>query len=232
MLHVDLVNNPDSVELICKAIEAAKKETKKPSIIICKTKIGYGTPLEGSHKCHGAPLGAENLQKTKEKLGWPCAEAFEVPANILKHTAEAGARGAKAQKEWEAMFAKYEKKYPELAKAYKAAMKGELPDLAKVEDLFRFDKPMATRQTSATVLNKIAALVPNLIGGSADLAPSNLSDMKNTDTITYGDFTPENYAGRNMHFGIREHAMAAIANGMQLHGGLQCYCSTFFIFSD
>ncbi len=232
VLKVDLVNNPDSVELICKAIEAAKKETKKPSIIICKTKIGYGTPLEGSHKCHGAPLGAENLQKTKEKLGWPCAEAFEVPANILKHTAEAGARGAKAQKEWEAMFAKYEKKYPELAKAYKAAMKGELPDLAKVEDLFRFDKPMATRQTSATVLNKIAALVPNLIGGSADLAPSNLSDMKNTDTITYGDFTPENYAGRNMHFGIREHAMAAIANGMQLHGGLQCYCSTFFIFSD
>ena len=232
VLHVDLVNNPDSVELICKAIEAAKKETKKPSIIICKTKIGYGTPLEGSHKCHGAPLGVENLQKTKEKLGWPCAEAFEVPANILKHTAEAGARGAKAQKEWEAMFAKYEKKYPELAKAYKAAMKGKLPDLAKVEDLFRFDKPMATRQTSATVLNKIAALVPNLIGGSADLAPSNLSDMKNTDTITYGDFTPENYAGRNMHFGIREHAMAAIANGMQLHGGLQCYCSTFFIFSD
>ena len=232
VLHVDLVSNPDSVELICKAIEAAKKETKKPSIIICKTKIGYGTPLEGSHKCHGAPLGAENLQKTKEKLGWPCKEAFEVPANILKHTAEAGARGAKAQKEWEAMFAKYEKKYPELAKAYKAAMKGKLPDLAKVEDLFRFDKPMATRQTSATVLNKIAALVPNLIGGSADLAPSNLSDMKNTDTITYGDFTPENYAGRNMHFGIREHAMAAIANGMQLHGGLQCYCSTFFIFSD
>ncbi len=232
VLHVDLVNNPDNVELICKAIEAAKKETKKPSIIICKTKIGYGTPLEGSHKCHGAPLGVENLQKTKEKLGWPCAEAFEVPANILKHTAEAGARGAKAQKEWEAMFAKYEKKYPELAKAYKAAMKGKLPDLAKVEDLFRFDKPMATRQTSATVLNKIAALVPNLIGGSADLAPSNLSDMKNTDTITYGDFTPENYAGRNMHFGIREHAMAAIANGMQLHGGLQCYCSTFFIFSD
>ncbi len=232
VLHVDLVNNPDSVELICKAIEAAKKETKKPSIIICKTKIGYGTPLEGSHKCHGSPLGVENLQKTKEKLGWPCKEAFEVPAEIRKHTAEAGARGAKAQKEWEAMFAKYEKKYPELAKAYKAAMKGKLPDLAKVEDLFRFDKPMATRQTSATVLNKIAALVPNLIGGSADLAPSNLSDMKNTDTITYGDFTPENYAGRNMHFGIREHAMAAIANGMQLHGGLQCYCSTFFIFSD
>ena len=232
VLHVDLVSHPDDVALINAAIEQAKKEKKKPSIIICKTKIGYGTPLEGSHKCHGAPLGAENLQKTKEKLGWPCSEPFEVPQEVLAHTAEAGKRGAEEEKKWNAMFAKYEKAYPELAKAYKAAMAGELIDLANVSDLFAFDKPMATRQTSATVLNKIAALVPNLIGGSADLAPSNLSDMKDTETHRYGDFTPENYAGRNMHFGIREHAMAAIANGMQLHGGLRSYCSTFFIFSD
>ena len=232
VLHVDLVPHPDDVALINAAIEQAKKEKKKPSIIICKTKIGYGTPLEGSHKCHGAPLGAENLQKTKEKLGWPCSEPFEVPQEVLAHTAEAGKRGAEEEKKWNAMFAKYEKAYPELAKAYKAAMAGELIDLANVSDLFAFDKPMATRQTSATVLNKIAALVPNLIGGSADLAPSNLSDMKDTETHRYGDFTPENYAGRNMHFGIREHAMAAIANGMQLHGGLRSYCSTFFIFSD
>ncbi len=232
VLHVDLVSHPDDVALIHAAIEQAKKEKKKPSIIICKTKIGYGTPLEGSHKCHGAPLGAENLQKTKEKLGWPCSEPFEVPQEVLAHTAEAGKRGAEEEKKWNAMFAKYEKAYPELAKAYKAAMAGELIDLANVSDLFAFDKPMATRQTSATVLNKIAALVPNLIGGSADLAPSNLSDMKDTETHRYGDFTPENYAGRNMHFGIREHAMAAIANGMQLHGGLRSYCSTFFIFSD
>ena len=232
VLHVDLVSHPDDVALINAAIEQAKKEKKKPSIIICKTKIGYGTPLEGSHKCHGAPLGAENLQKTKEKLGWPCSEPFEVPQEVLAHTAEAGKRGAEEEKKWNAMFAKYEKAYPELAKAYKAAMAGELIDLANISDLFAFDKPMATRQTSATVLNKIAALVPNLIGGSADLAPSNLSDMKDTETHRYGDFTPENYAGRNMHFGIREHAMAAIANGMQLHGGLRSYCSTFFIFSD
>lgn len=232
VLHVDLVSHPDDVALINAAIEQAKKEKKKPTIIICKTKIGYGTPLEGSHKCHGAPLGAENLQKTKEKLGWPCSEPFEVPREVLAHTAEAGKRGAEEEKKWNAMFAKYEKAYPELAKAYKAAMAGELIDLANVSDLFAFDKPMATRQTSATVLNKIAALVPNLIGGSADLAPSNLSDMKDTETHRYGDFTPENYAGRNMHFGIREHAMAAIANGMQLHGGLRSYCSTFFIFSD
>ncbi len=231
VLNVDLVSHPDDVALINAAIEAAKAETKKPSIIICKTKIGYGTPLEGSHKCHGAPLGAENLQKTKEKFGWT-SEPFEVPAEVLKHTAEAGKKGAKAEEEWNAMFAEYEKKYPELAKEYKAAMKGELPDLAKMRELFAWEKPMATRQTSNVVLNKIAAVVPELIGGSADLAPSNLSDMKNTDTITYGDFTPENFAGRNMHFGIREHAMAAITNGMQLHGGLRAYCSTFFIFSD
>ncbi len=231
VLNVDLVKNPDDVALINAAIEKAKAETKKPSLIICKTKIGYGTPLEGSHKCHGAPLGAENLQKTKDNFKWTNAP-FDVPAEVLKHTAEAGNKGAKMQEEWKAMFAKYEKAYPELAKEYKAAIKGELPDFTKAEDLFQWDKPMATRQTSSVVLNKIAAKVPSLMGGSADLAPSNLSEMKDTDDITYGDFTPENFAGRNMHFGIREHAMAAIANGMQLHGGLRAYCSTFFIFSD
>ena len=231
VLNVDLVKNPDDVALINAAIEKAKAETKKPSLIICKTKIGYGTPLEGSHKCHGAPLGAENLQKTKDNFKWTNAP-FDVPAEVLDHTAEAGNKGAKMQEEWKAMFAKYEKAYPELAKEYKAAMKGELPDFTIAEDLFQWDKPMATRQTSSVVLNKIAAKVPSLMGGSADLAPSNLSEMKDTDDITYGDFTPENFAGRNMHFGIREHAMAAIANGMQLHGGLRAYCSTFFIFSD
>ena len=231
VLKVDLVANPDNVMMIANAIKKAQKETKKPSIIICKTKIGYGTPLEGSHKCHGSPLGVENLQKTKEKLGWTWAP-FEVPAEVLKHTATAGRRGAKRERAWKAMFAEYEKAYPELAAEYKSAMKGELPDLAHCKELFAFEKPMATRQTSAQVLQKIAARVPSLIGGSADLAPSNLSDMKNTDAITYGDFQPGHYEGRNMHFGIREHAMAAITNGMQLHGGLRAYCSTFFIFSD
>ncbi|MBR7186161.1 MAG: transketolase [Clostridia bacterium] len=232
VLHVDLVAKPDNVTAIAGAIRVAKLETKKPTLIVCKTKIGYGTPLEGSHKCHGSPLGVENLQKTKEKLGWPCTEAFEVPEEVLKHTAKAGMRGAEMENEWKAMFEEYEKAYPELAEEYKKAMAGEIVDLASVEDLFKFEKPMATRQTSAVVLNKVAALVPSLMGGSADLAPSNLSDMKNTDAITYGDFQPGSYEGRNMHFGIREHAMAAIANGMQLHGGIHAYCSTFFIFSD
>ena len=232
VLRVDLVASPDDVNAISAAIRKAKKETKKPTIIICKTKIGYGTPLEGSHKCHGSPLGVENLQKTKEKLGWPCTEAFDVPEEVFAHTKKAGARGAKAERAWKKMFAEYEKQYPELAKAYKAAMSGEMVDLTKADDLFVFEKPMATRQTSSVVLNKIAALIPSLMGGSADLAPSNLSDMKNTDTIHYGDFSAQDKSGRNMHFGIREHAMAAITNGMQLHGGLHCYCSTFFIFSD
>ncbi len=232
VLRVDLVASPDDVNAISAAIRKAKKETKKPTIIICKTKIGYGTPLEGSHKCHGSPLGVENLQKTKEKLGWPCTEAFDVPEEVFAHTKKAGARGAKAERAWKKMFAEYEKQYPELAKAYKTAMSGEIVDLTKADDLFVFEKPMATRQTSSVVLNKIAALIPSLMGGSADLAPSNLSDMKNTDTIHYGDFSAQDKSGRNMHFGIREHAMAAITNGMQLHGGLHCYCSTFFIFSD
>ncbi len=231
VLKVDLVANPDDTGLIASAIKKAQNDKKHPSIIICKTKIGYGTPLEGSHKCHGAPLGTDNLQKTKEKLGWS-SEPFEVPDEVFAQTKKANARGAKAQKAWSKMFARYEAEYPELAEEYKKAMSGELPDLSTNGGLFAFDKPMATRQTSAAVLNKIAALVPSLVGGSADLAPSNLSDMKDTDTITYGDFTPENYAGRNVHFGIREHAMTAIANGMQLHGGIHAYCATFFIFSD
>ncbi len=231
VIKVDLVANPDNVLMIANAIRKAQKDLKHPSIIICKTKIGYGTPLEGSHKCHGSPLGAENLQKTKEKLGWTSAP-FEVPEEVLQHCKTAGRRGAKKERAWKAMFAEYERAYPELAAEYKAAMKGELPDYAAMEDLFRFEKPMATRQTSAQVLQKIAAVTPTLMGGSADLAPSNLSDMKNTDAVTYGDFAPGSYEGRNMHFGIREHAMAAIANGMQLHGGIHAYCSTFFIFSD
>ncbi len=231
VLHVDLLYNADDVDALNEAIAAAKARSDKPSIIICHTRIGYGSPWEGTAKCHGSPLGAENLQKTKEKLGWEYAP-FEVPQEVFDHCAEATQKGAQAQADWTAMFAEYEKEYPELAAAYKAQMSGERPDFDAMDELYDFDKPMATRQTSAKVLNKLAAKVPNLIGGSADLAPSNLSDMKDTEDNKYGWFTPDNFAGRNMHFGIREHAMAAIANGMQVHGGLLAYCSTFFVFSD
>ena len=229
--HVDLATNPNDITALSEAIEKAKARTDKPSIIICHTHIGAGSPLEGSEKCHGSPLGAENLQKTKEKLGWTYAP-FECPSEVLDHCATAGAAGAIAQAKWNKMFAEYETTYPELAAQYKAAMAGELPNFDELADLYNFEKPMATRQTSAKVLNVLAPHIPQLMGGSADLTPSTLSNMKDTDGVKFGVFSPDNFAGRNIHFGIREHAMAAIANGMQLHGGIHAYCATFFVFSD
>ena len=223
VLRVDDANNLD---LLKRAIRKAKADTEHPSIIICKTIIGYGSPLAGSHECHGSPLGKENLQKLKENLGWTC-EPFEIPAEVAEHCAAIARRGASRQGKWKKLFKEYEQAYPELAAQYKLFMSGELPDLKNNASLFEFAKPDATRNTSFGVLNKLADLIPNLIGGSADLAPSNKSNMKKR-----GDFSADDKSGSNMHFGIREHAMAAITNGMQLHGGLKCYCATFFIFSD
>ena len=231
VLHVDLTQNPDDIRELTTAIEQAKARLDKPSIIICHTHIGYGSPLEGTEKCHGAPLGADNLQKTKEFFNWDY-EPFECPEEVFDHCAIAAKKGAALEKDWKIMFAAYEAAYPELAAEYKSVMAGELPNFDEIEGLYDFEKPMATRQTSAKVLNAIANKLPSLIGGSADLAPSNLSDMKDTADIKYGTFAPDSFGGRNIHFGIREHAMAAIANGMQLHGGLQAYCATFFVFSD
>ena len=229
--HVDFVASPDDVDALSKAIEAAKARTDKPSVIICHTHIGYGSPLEGSAKCHGAPLGADNLAKSKEKLGWEYAP-FECPQEVFDHCAIATTAGAAKQAAWEQVFAGYAEAYPELAAEYKAVMAGEKPDFDAIEGLYDFEKPMATRQTSAKCLNLLAAKIPQLMGGSADLGPSNLSEMKDTDTVKYGTFSAKDFSGRNMHYGIREHAMAAIANGMQLHGGIQAYCATFFVFSD
>ena len=220
------VDDANDLELLKRTIRKAKADTERPSIIICKTVIGYGSPLAGSHECHGAPLGAENLQKLKDNLGWTC-EPFEVPYEVTEHCNAIARRGVTRQGRWKRMFKEYEAQHPDLAAKYKLYMSGELPDLKNDADLFEFAKPDATRNTSFAVLNKLADRIPNLIGGSADLAPSNKSNMKKRE-----DFTAENKAGSNMHFGIREHAMAAIANGMQLHGGLRAYCATFFIFSD
>ena len=232
VLHVDLAASPDDVVALSDAIAKAKERTDKPSVIICRTRIGYGSPLEGSEKSHGAPLGAENLKKSKEKLGWKEEEPFSCPKEVYEHCALAANAGAEKEMQWKKMFAEYEYTYPELAQQYKDAMAGKKPDFATMEDLYSFDKPMATRGTSSVVLNKIAAKLPTLFGGSADLAPSNQSVMKDTDAMKYGTFSAENYAGRNVHFGIREHAMAAICNGLQLHGGVQAYCATFFVFTD
>ncbi len=231
VLHVDLATKPDDVLALSEAIKKAKARTDKPSIIICHTNIGQGSPLQGSEKCHGAPLGGDNLEKSKKKLGWEYAP-FECPREVYEHCALAGQSGASAQEVWNGLFTMYEAEYPELAAEYKAVMAGEKPNFAEIEGLYDFAKPMATRQTSAKVLNQLAAKIPQLMGGSADLGPSNLSEMKNTDEIEYGTFAPRSFEGRNMHFGIREHAMAAICNGMQLHGGVQAYCATFFVFSD
>ena len=232
VLHVDLTGDGvDNVTALSEAIEKAKARTDKPSIIICKTNIGYGSPLQDTEKCHGAPLGADNLQKAKEKLGWEFAP-FECPEEVYAHCKEAADKGAMEETAWNALFAKYEEAYPELAAEYKAVMAGKMPNFEEIEDLYNFDKPMATRQTSAQVLNKLAGMLPQLMGGSADLGPSNLSEMKDTETVKFGHLSATNFAGRNMHYGIREHAMAAIANGMQLHGGIQAYCATFFVFSD
>ena len=223
VLKVEDANNLDDLR---RKIRSAKADTERPSVIICKTVIGYGSPLAGTAACHGAPLGAENLQKLKENLGWTC-EPFEVPEEVREHCGAIAKRGAAKQGKWKRMLCDYAEAYPELAAKYKLYMSGELPDLKNNGSLFEFSKPNATRNTSFEVLNKLSALVPNLIGGSADLAPSNKSNMKSR-----GDFSPEDKAGSNLHFGIREHAMAAIANGIQLHGGLRAYCATFFIFSD
>ncbi len=220
------VDDANDLDLLRRTIRKAKADTERPSIIICKTVIGFGSPLAGSHECHGAPLGADNLAKTKENLGWTCAP-FEIPDEVAEHCGAIARKGASRQGKWKRMFKQYEAAYPDLAALYKKYMSGELPDLKNDAELFEFAKPDATRNTSFAVLNKLADRIPNLIGGSADLAPSNKSNMKKR-----GDFTAEDRSGSNMHFGIREHAMAAIANGMQLHGGLRVYCATFFIFSD
>lgn len=223
VLKVDDANDMDALK---RAVKKAKAEKDKPSLIVCKTVIGFGSPLAGSESCHGSPLGAENLEKMKENLEWT-KEPFEIPAEVSEHCAQIARRGASRQGKWKRMFKEYAKAYPELAATYKKFQSGELPDLKNNEDLFKFEKPDATRNTSFAVLNKLADLLPNLIGGSADLAPSNKSNMKKR-----ADFTATDKAGSNIHFGIREHAMAAITNGMQLHGGLKAYCATFFVFTD
>ncbi len=230
VLKVDLVSKPDNILLITNAIRRAQRETKRPSLIIFKTHIGYGSPLENTPKCHGSPLGEYNLAETKKKLGWEYPP-FTVPEEIYRHTRKAGKKGAKRRRDWQTMFTEYAKKYPLLAGQYRKAMSGLLPPF-DLDDLLTFEKPLSTRQASSVVLNKIAKELPTLIGGSADLAPSNLTEMKDTDDVHYGSFSQEDFGGRNIHFGIREHAMAAIANGMCLHGGVRPYCATFFVFSD
>ncbi|MBQ1268852.1 MAG: transketolase [Clostridia bacterium] len=221
------VEDGNDTAAIARAVKKAQKETEKPSLIIVKTVIGYGSPKAGTATVHGSPLGQEGLAATKAALGYADVPEFTVPEEVKAHAHRAISRGRKAERNWKKMMKAYREAYPELAAEFDAWYGKKLPDLINDKDLWEFAKPDATRNTSYGVLNKLASRVPQLIGGSADLAPSNKSDMKG---IAF--YSPEDKSGRNIHFGIREHAMAAISNGMALHGGVLNYCATFFVFSD
>ena len=214
-----------------KQVDAALKIAKrsdKPTLIVTHTAIGYGSPKQGMAAAHGEPLGEENLALTKKALGWPCEEPFGVPQEVYDCTAKTIEKGKKAQADWEKLFAEYAKQYPELKQEWDVWFSDELPvDLTKDAALFDFEGKCATRNSSGVTLNRLAERIPNLFGGSADLAPSNKSNLKGK-----GDFSDETPEGQNLHFGVREHAMAAICNGIKLHGGLRPYCATFFVFSD
>ncbi|WP_459478802.1 transketolase [Clostridium saccharoperbutylacetonicum] len=227
VLKVEDGNDIDAIE---KAIAEAKAETKKPSMIIVKNQIGFGCPAkQGKASAHGEPLGAENVKAMKENLGWKPEPAFYVPDEVYTNMNEHIAKGEKTETAWNELFKAYSAAYPELAAEYTKWMSGEIDKdaLLNNEELWSFDKEMATRESSGIMINRLAKLIPNFIGGSADLAPSNKTHMNDR-----GDFSAEDRSGSNLHFGVREHAMAAIANGMYAHGGLKVFCATFFVFSD
>ncbi len=223
------VEDGNNLEEIGKAIRAAQAEKTKPSFIICKTQIGYGCPAkQGKASAHGEPLGEENVAAMKENLGWPSKEPFFVPDEVYANYKAISAEKAKDEEAWNKLFAEYCAKYPEMKKAWEDEFNLDIAkSLLDNEEFWAFeDKPEATRNLSGVVLNRLKDYVPSLIGGAADLAPSTKTYMKDA-----GDFSKENYAGRNLHFGVRELAMAAIGNGITLHG-LRAFVSTFFVFSD
>lgn len=220
------VKDGNDIEEIGSAIMEAKKDTRRPTLIEIKTKIGYGSPKVGSAQAHGAPLGAEGIEKTREFFRYT-EPSFSVPQAVTEELEEL--TGALEEKEnaWNELLEEYKEKYPALYEAYTEAMAGKVDASLFDEDFYRFDKDMATRAYSGEVLNRIARKVPYLMGGSADLAPSNNSAMDGR-----ASFTKESYEGTNVHFGVREHAMAAIGNGLALHGGVIPYVATFLVFSD
>ena len=216
---------------IAAAIGSAQKEAGRPSLIICKTTIGYGSPnKEGTAAAHGEPLGEEEVLLTKERLGWDYPEPFTVPPEVAAHFGQATQLGQRRQQQWQARLKAYRQAFPEEARRLEQDLSGDLPEgwNSGLSDLFKGqDKPIATRQAAGQVMNLIAAKVHSLMGGSADLAPSTKTILKEK-----GHFGPDNYGGHNMHFGVREHAMGAVANGLALHGGIIPYTATFLIFYD
>jgi transketolase len=227
---VRLVRDGTDLRSIERAISDARREKNRPSLIIVRTHIGYGSPKQDSAKAHGEPLGPEAVKATKEKLGWPLEPAFYTPEGALKHFRESIKKGKDLEGQWKKLFASYKENHPDLARELSRAIKGEIPkDLDKHLPKFSpSDGPIATRSASGTVMNAFAKGLPHqLMGGSGDLAPST-----KTLLLGYGDFGFHKACAHNLHFGVREHAMGAAVNGMALHGGIIPYGATFLIFSD
>lgn len=229
--HVLKVEDGNDREAMATALETARAETGRPTLIILRTQIAFGSPNKaGSESSHGAPLGEEEIRATKENLGYPSMEPFFVePEALAWCQEECRTKGRKLQEEWEEAFAAYADAFPDKANEFNAFMSGELPEGwdAEVPDLVEMEKPQATRASSGAVLQGLATRLPNLIGGSADLGGSNKTDIKGG-----GELFAESPGGRIIHFGVREHAMAAILNGMALHGGIRPFAGTFLVFSD
>lgn len=227
--HVQRIDDGNNVNAVDDAINRAKKDPR-PSLIICRTHIGYGLPTrQDTAKAHGEPPGNEELEGAKKKLGWPLEPLFYIPNDVLEHFREVGEKGKETENEWNTLFESYSKKYPELASEYRRRMEGELPK-GWDKDLPFFDadeKGIATRAASGKIINTLAKRLPELIGGSADLTPSNKTWID--ESTSFQADTPD---GRNLHFGVREHSMAAIVNGMAAHGGVIPFAATFLMFSD
>lgn len=224
------VEDGNDVEAIDKAIREAKAETTRPSIIMCRTIIGYGAPhRQGTSKAHGEPLGDEELNAAKDNLGWPQEPRFYIPDDVLAFYREAVEKGREREYDWKMRFDAYKRLHPNLGAELQRRLDGKLPqDWEAALPTFPADpKGMATRAASGKTINVLAPKLPELIGGSADLAPSN-----NTKIDGSPDFQKESYAGRNFHFGVREHAMGAIVNGMAIFGGVIPYGATFLVFTD
>jgi transketolase len=228
--HVQYIEDVNDLDAINKTVKKAQKVTDKPSLIVTKTHIGFGSPnKQDTSEAHGSPLGDEEVRLTKRNLGWPEDKTFYIPEEVTEHFKSVTLKGKKAEKKWNKSFALYKTKYPEEALLFEKYMNGDFGD-EWITHLPRFEddgKKVATRSAGGKVINSIAKYLPNLIGGSADLNPSTNTYIKESGAINTGDFK-----GRNIHFGIREHGMASILNGMAIYGGIIAFGSTFLVFSD
>lgn len=222
------VADSEDIDALENAIKEAKADTEHPSLIIVRTHIGFGSPKQDNASCHGEPLGAEGVAKTKEAADWPVGQSFYVPVTVRKHFDDKLAACAEKQAAWEALLADYKVVYPELGKELEERIKGDvLVSRSDLEAVFNDIEGISTREAGGEVLQKLSMQLPQLVGGSADLGPSNKTVMK-----TCGYYSKDDRTGRNIHFGVREHAMGKALNGIALHGGFIPFGGTFLVFAD